>query len=282
MLYGTLTPAGLSQAAGELGAGSQQTTFNAMGQFMGLLTDPFMSRTGGAATAPGLTGYADEQLGYAAARRDAYAMFTKVQRAPFVQRWSVWGAGFGGTQTTSGDPVLGSNNASSRIFGTAVGADYLFSPSALAGLSLAGGATNFSVSGLGSGRSDLFQAGAYVRHTEGAAYVAAALAYGWQHVTTNRTVTIAGLDQLRAAFDANACSGRVEGGYRFVAPWLGGVGVTPYAAGQFTRSFCRPMPKASSPARPPSRSLMQAAASPIRAANWVFAPTSRMRCRPAC
>jgi uncharacterized protein with beta-barrel porin domain len=39
---------------------------------------------------------------------------------------------------------------------------------------------------------------------------------------------------LRAEFDANAFSGRVEGGYRFVAPWFGGIGLTPYAAGQFT------------------------------------------------
>ncbi len=33
---------------------------------------------------------------------------------------------------------------------------------------------------------------------------------------------------------ANAWSGRVEGGYRFVSPWMGGIGITPYAAGQFT------------------------------------------------
>jgi Autotransporter beta-domain len=33
---------------------------------------------------------------------------------------------------------------------------------------------------------------------------------------------------------ASVASGRVEGGYRFVAPWIGGVGLTPYAAGQFT------------------------------------------------
>src|SRR6202030_2880961 len=44
----------------------------------------------------------------------------------------------------------------------------------------------------------------------------------------------AGVDQLRAQFNANAYSGRVEGGYRFVTPWMGGVGLTPYAAGQFT------------------------------------------------
>jgi outer membrane autotransporter protein len=59
----------------------------------------------------------------------------------------------------------------------------------------------------------------------------AALAYGWQDITTDRTVTIAGVDQLRANFNANAFSGRLEGGYRFVTPVLG---ITPYAAGQFT------------------------------------------------
>jgi uncharacterized protein with beta-barrel porin domain len=72
-----------------------------------------------------------------------------------------------------------------------------------------------------------------VRHTNGAAYVTGALAYGWQDITTDRTLTIAGLDRLRAEFNANAYSGRVEGGYRFVAPWIGGVGITPYVAGQF-------------------------------------------------
>ncbi|RRB95510.1 autotransporter outer membrane beta-barrel domain-containing protein, partial [Escherichia coli] len=66
------------------------------------------------------------------------------------------------------------------------------------------------------------------------AYITAALAYGWQDITTNRTVTAAGIDQLRAEFSANAYSGRIEGGYRFVAPWTGGVGVTPYAAAEFT------------------------------------------------
>jgi outer membrane autotransporter protein len=47
-------------------------------------------------------------------------------------------------------------------------------------------------------------------------------------------VTVAGADQLRAHFNANAYSGRLEAGYRFIAPLIGGVGVTPYAAGQFT------------------------------------------------
>jgi uncharacterized protein with beta-barrel porin domain len=161
-------------------------------------------------------------------------MFTKAPPAPFVQRWSVWAAGYGGSQTTDGNASVGSNSTTSSIYGTAVGADYLFSPNTLAGFALAGGGTSFGVNNLGSGRSDLFQAGAYFRHTEGPAYISAALAYGWQDITTNRTVTISGLDQLRAEFNANAYSGRLEGGYRFVAPWTGGIGLTPYAAAQFT------------------------------------------------
>jgi uncharacterized protein with beta-barrel porin domain len=98
---------------------------------------------------------------------------------------------------------------------------------------MAGGGTSFSVANGGTGRSDLFQMGAYVRHTQGPAYVSASLAYGWQDITTNRTVTVAGFDQLRAQFNANAWSGRLEGGYRFVSPWVGGLGITPYAAAQF-------------------------------------------------
>ncbi|MBR1194395.1 autotransporter outer membrane beta-barrel domain-containing protein, partial [Bradyrhizobium sp. AUGA SZCCT0160] len=205
------------------------------------MMDPFIAGRGDAATAGGnASGFADEEaLAYAAKKRnpnDALAaIYTKAPpMVPFQQRWSVWAAGFGGSQTTDGNTVAGSNTATSRIYGTAIGADYRFSPFTIAGFSLAGGGTNFSVANNGNGRSDLFQAGAFIRHNVGAAYLSGALAYGWQDVTTDRTVTIAGIDQLRARFNANAWSGRVEGGYRFVAPVIGGIGFTPYAAGQFT------------------------------------------------
>ncbi|MFN5107113.1 MAG: autotransporter domain-containing protein [Bradyrhizobium sp.] len=237
-VFGTLAPAGLTQASGELATGSQQTTFDAMNLFMGLLTDPYANRVGDAGSVPGASGYAEEGNAgaYAASRATgAFAMFTKALPAPsFVPRWNVWAAGFGGSQSTSGNAIVGSNNTTSSVYGTAVGADYLVTPNTIAGFAIAGGGTNFSVVNSGSGRSDLFQAGVYLRHTEGPAYVSAALAYGWQDITTNRTVSAAGIDQLRAEFNANAWSGRLEGGYRFVAPWIGGVGITPYAAGQFT------------------------------------------------
>jgi autotransporter-associated beta strand protein len=239
--FATLTPAGLTQASGELATGSQQATFDAMSQFLALLTDPFIAGRNGAGGGAGATPFAEEgdASAYAASKsgvaRDAFARIpTKADVARndlFDPRWNVWGAAYGGGSDTSGNAALGSNSATARAFGFVAGADYQISPATLAGFALAGGGTNFSVSSFGSGRSDLFQAGAFVRHTVGAAYVTAAAAYGWQDVTTNRTVTIAGIDQLRAAFNANAYSGRLEGGYRFATPWMG---VTPYAAGQFT------------------------------------------------
>jgi uncharacterized protein with beta-barrel porin domain len=239
-VFGTLTPSGLTQVSGETATGSQQTTFDAMSQFMGLLTDPFVTGRAEVGSAGGAaTGYTDEDgLAYAQKRKpnDALAaIYTKAPPlVPFEQRWSVWAADFGGSQTTDGNAVVGSNTTTSRIVGSAVGADYRFSPFTTAGFALAGGGTSFSIANLlGSGRSDLFQAGAFIRHNVGAAYFAGALAYGWQDTTTNRTVTIAGFDQLRAEFNANAWSGRLEGGYRFVSPMTFGIGITPYTAAQF-------------------------------------------------
>ena len=116
-------------------------------------------------------------------------MFTKAPPARLEQRWSVWAAGYGGSQTTDGNAALGSNSTTSSVAGTAVGADYRLSPDTIAGFALAGGGTSFGVAGSGSGHSDLFQAGAFVRHNAGPAYITAALAYGWQDITTDRTVT---------------------------------------------------------------------------------------------
>jgi autotransporter-associated beta strand protein len=245
LVFGGLTPAGLTQISGGVATGTQQATFNAMGLFIGLLTDPFIAGRGNpvtsSSTAPqfaddeSTNAYASNGKPRSKSERDAYAAVYRkapVMADPFTQRWSVWAAGYGGSQTTDGNAVPGTNDTRSSIGGVAVGADYRFSPYTIAGFALASGATNFSVNGLGSGRSDLFQAGAFVRHNVGAAYLTGALAYGWQDITTDRTVTIAGTDLLRARFNANAFSGRVEGGYRFVTPWMA-MGLTPYAAGQF-------------------------------------------------
>jgi uncharacterized protein with beta-barrel porin domain len=117
---------------------------------MGLLMIPSVPAAGASAAA-----YADSTPTGAA--RDACHL---PAARTFEQRWSVWAAGFGGSQTTDGNTALGSNTATSSIYGTAVGADVRLSPATLAGFALAGGGTQFNIAnGLGSGRSDLFQAG---------------------------------------------------------------------------------------------------------------------------
>jgi hypothetical protein len=121
LVFGALTSAGLSQASGETATGSQQTTFDAMTQFMGVMTDPFIAGRDNGASGGAANGYASTQNSGAAG--DAYAMFDKAPVAPFEQRWSTWIAGYGGSQTTDGNATLGSNTATSSIAGTAVGAD---------------------------------------------------------------------------------------------------------------------------------------------------------------
>ncbi len=244
--FAMLTPAGFTQITGEAATGSQQTTFDAMTQFMGLLTDPFIVGRGDPLTPSGralpyaeedgdASAYAAKGSPRTASERDAYAaIYRKAPPADqFAQRWSVWASGFGGSQTTDGNTLLGTNNTTSRIAGAAVGADYRLSPFTLAGFALAGGGTSFSVVNGGTGRSDLFQMGAFIHHAVGPAYISGALAYGWQDVTTDRILTVSGIDRLRAEFNANAFSGRAEAGYRFVQPWTAGIGITPYAAAQF-------------------------------------------------
>jgi autotransporter-associated beta strand protein len=244
MAFGALTPQGLTQVSGEVGTSGQNTTFQANTQFMNVLGDVTSAGRGftsggiDAGAGGGAVGYADEAMAYAGNKtsnnpRDAFASFTKAPPS-FVQRWSVWAMGFGGSQTTDGNAAIGTNTTSSSIYGAAIGADYRFGPDTVAGFAVAGGGTSYSIVNGGTGRSDLFQAGAFVRQNFGATYLTASAAYGWQDVTTDRYVTVAGIDHLRAEFNTSSYSGRLELGHRFLTPWFGGVGVSPYAAAEVT------------------------------------------------
>jgi len=205
-----------------------------MTSFLSLLTSPFDNRRFAENRPPMVV----KALGYApeSPQSPARSAFASVDRVPFVgeRRWSIWAAAYGGHSNTTGDLVAGTNDRSARTFGYATGLDYLVTPYTTVGFALAGGGTNFDLSnGLGSGRSDMFQAAVYSTTHINAAYVSAALAYGWYRVSTDRYVTVAGTDHLTADFSANNVGGRIEGGYRFAIPGVfdsSGFGVTPYAA----------------------------------------------------
>ncbi len=236
-LASSALPVALGQLSGETVTGSQQATFDAMNLFMGTMTDPFSA---GRNIAPNqVSAFADEALAYAGKRRPSDALAAIHRKAPpmapvFRERWNVWVAGFGGSRTTDGSATLGSNSSRSSLAGGAVGADYWLSEATVAGFSMAGGATSFSVANQGSGTADLFQAGAFIRHGTGSAYLSAAAAYGWQNIRTDRLVSAVGTDRLRSDFNANAYSGRIEVGNRWALAEFGGVGMTPYAAVQVT------------------------------------------------
>jgi uncharacterized protein with beta-barrel porin domain len=155
-----------------------------------------------------------------------------VYKAPiptFAPSWTAWAAGFGGSGTANGNPVIGSNNVTTSTFGYAAGMDYHYSPDTVLGFALAGGGTNWGLAqGLGSGRSDAFLAGVYGITHQGPVYLAGALAFANNWFTTARTALGVPLD---ANFQGQDYAGRLEAGYRFAVPVAyENIGITPYAA----------------------------------------------------
>ncbi|WP_420132838.1 phosphatase PAP2 family protein, partial [Rhodopseudomonas sp.] len=152
----------LAQAGGQGASGAQQTSFNMMNQFVGVLLDPSVGGRGpmgpGAGSAAAFAeegdalSYASNGRKRSASERDAYAMVTKAPVvAVYDPRWGVWAAGFGGSQTTNGNAGTGTADTTSRIYGVAVGADYYFSPDTVAGVARAAGGPTYELAG-GRGR----------------------------------------------------------------------------------------------------------------------------------
>ena len=232
-LLSFLSPSQLAEAfaqlRGEAGTGAAQAGTQAMNSFLSLVTNPFENNRG---LAPEIPLPPRPMLIY-----KAPVYKTAAEAAPDPRRWSIWAAAYGGQNNTTGDSWAGSHDRSARTFGYATGLDYRVTPYTVVGFALGGGSTNFGLSdGFGGGgHSDMFQAAVYSMTRVNAAYVSAALAYGWYSVSTDRYVTLAGTDHLTADFSANNVGGRIEGGYRFAIPDVfdsSGFGVTPYAAFQ--------------------------------------------------
>jgi uncharacterized protein with beta-barrel porin domain len=131
----------------------------------------------------------------------------------------------------------GTHDRSARSYDFATGLDYRVNESTIAGFALAGGRTHFGLAdNLGGGSSNMFQAEIYGTTRVNAAYLPGALAYSWHEVSTDRYVTLAGIDHLVADYTAHNLAARIEGGYRYALPsrpyWRGRSGFTPYAAAQ--------------------------------------------------
>lgn len=245
-VYGSLTANGLTQASGQPGASTAQSGINATGQFINTVFDNAFDQnsTGGplgfaaANDNDDLSAYAAKpksKVATEAAEAFARAMPVKAFAPTFAGRWNVWASVYGGNSRVAGDSNAGTNTTTSRIFGTAVGATYRFTPDTQAGFALGGAGSSFDVTnGFGGGKADVFNAAVYAKHNLGSAYVAGLLGYSWQDTTTDRTVTISGTDRLHASLRAQALAARLEGGWRYgMLP----VAVTPYTALQSTAFY---------------------------------------------
>ena len=207
----------LDQLSGEVATGAQKVAFQLTDQFLNLMLDPFVDGRG-------------------CAEYPVRAIVKGPPPMPVCQgRWATWVGAYGGGNHTAGDlAVIGSHDPSARTVGVAAGLDYHLTPDTVLGFALAGGGTNWNLSqGLGSGKSDAFQAGIYGTTRWGPAYLAGAFAFTNHWMTTDRTAVG---DHLTADFSAQSYGGRLEGGYRFAT--LYGA-IAPYAAIQ-AQSFHTP------------------------------------------
>jgi uncharacterized protein with beta-barrel porin domain len=226
----------LTQLDGEAATGSELAAFQLMNEFLGLMLDPFVNGRGVAGPS-GVSSFAPSQeASFPPEIAMAYDAVLKAPPKPpsFAQRWTAWGASYGGSNTTDGNAAVGSNNLTAQTFGFAGGMDYHWTPDTTVGFAIGGAGLNWNLAqALGGGRSDSWQAGVYGKTNFGPAYVAASAAFADHEMSLNR---IALGDQLTARFNAQSYGGRLEAGYRYdVAPlWL-----TPYGAVQ-AQSFHTP------------------------------------------
>ena len=196
----------------------------------------------------------------------------------FEQRWTAWGSGFGGSNRTNGDPVVGSTNITASTYGFAGGMDYHFPPDTVVGFALAGGGTNWGLAQRARHRAqrrdpsrrlwhDVFRPGLCRRR--------ARLRQHW--FTTNRTALG---DQLSANFIGQSYGARLESGYRYRGRRSRYFGVTPYAALQMQEFHTPAYSETDLTGGGFGLSYNANERRPIRAANSALASTIR-RCSMA-
>jgi uncharacterized protein with beta-barrel porin domain len=214
--------AGLANAlnglSGEAATGAQANAFGGASTFLNIMLDPMAGARGATAAAPGSS---------LIEMADTAARVTPAARVE--AGWSVWTKAYGQAGRSTSDAGTGAAGTGSQLYGVAAGADRLISADTLVGFALAGGGSNFGLTGRGSGTGDFFQAGLYGSTRLWDGYVSAAAAYGWNRYDVSRTVTLGITETYTSSPVAHTLGGRVETGRRFGSRAFGW---TPYAAAE--------------------------------------------------
>lgn len=221
-------PAAVNQLSGEAHIAAPAMANSAAEQFLHTMLDGT-----GAGRLAGASGGPAGAAGFTA---DLPSRQDGPRRARFdPARFSLWGATFGSTGRTDGDAVAGSASRNLSDAHVAVGADVRLGSNTVAGLAVAGGQSQASLSGgLGKAKADVFQAGLYGRTTLGAVNLAAALGYGRLDTETHRAIPALGRTGVSASYATQAWSGRIEASLPVMS--RSGVTLSPLAAFQLVRA----------------------------------------------
>ncbi len=128
-VFGSLTPAGLTEISGELGASFPQVAFQAGNSFLNLLLNPSLDghfNSGGF----GPIGYAEEKR----PATDAFASVNRKQASAFDSRYGIWGGAYGSSGSIDGNATTGSHTTTAQTYGFAAGVDYRLTPDTPDGL----------------------------------------------------------------------------------------------------------------------------------------------------
>jgi uncharacterized protein with beta-barrel porin domain len=223
-----LAEAALAQLTGELGTAVAPAGMQGMDSFLSLLRGP---NGDSLAVVTGhdqpVDGGTVSVMGYAAdpgpAGGEAFYGFDTPQGTTYAGQWTAWLSGYGGESHVDGDDSVGSGDRAITDYGLALGVERQVTNDTMVGFAVSTGGADFSVGDdLGSGRTAMLQAAVYARKAFEKAYVAGALAVGYNRVSTDRFVDFAAAE-YNADFDAMNYAGEIEVGYDM--GWF-----TPYAA----------------------------------------------------
>ena len=154
--------------------------------------------------------HGDSDVGSATAPMTAAPTLSSEQ----ATRLSVWTSLYGSSSETDGDSSQGWHDRTSQNRGIAAGLNFALSERTDLGAALSWNTADFSLSeNAGSGSSDTVFVALRGRTATERAYLEGALAYGRSAITTDRTLTIAGMDRLVGETDADILAAHVEAGY---------------------------------------------------------------------
>lgn len=227
----------LAQLSGEVGTGVAPTGMQSMDAFLDAVmgsrpNSPLRVTTPPEPAVPvGMVPNRERTEGYGTGK---YGAAEPVPSAPTLvfsptlaeqpRQWDIWASGYGSRNVVDGDTSIGSQERTSNNHGLAFGLNFSPSDGKDFGIALSWNEADFTLSnGFGHGTSDTVFAALRGRTSTDLGYLEGAIAYGRSDITTDRTVTIAGVDRLVGETTADNFAAHVEAGYHMgnFTPFVG-------------------------------------------------------------